>query len=297
MTRGFVRLVAVLALCGSAGVAQADQFPRHGRYDSRMRYVAYNPGQVVHLSTEIGATLVVGFSGQEKVSAVAETDSLHLAAIPKGNYLFFKPSAALALQPVVVLTTLPNGRMRRYVFEIKTITVASMANGASGVYYSVQFTYPRAIAAERAARAAAAEKRKAEAAKASEQKAAQALLRNQASDPNAEKRNWRYVAEGDRSLTPLAVYDNGYTTVFRFPGNERIPAIFVVDPDGKEATAPYSVSGGIVQVGMTAREFRLRDGDTLLNVYNLGYSTLGTNPGTGTVSPEVQRVVKRELGP
>jgi len=42
--------------------ALANQMPQHGELDSRMRYVAYNPGQVVHLSTEIGATLVVGFS-------------------------------------------------------------------------------------------------------------------------------------------------------------------------------------------------------------------------------------------
>lgn len=295
MMRGLMSVVAAALLCGQAGVARADQFPRHDRYDSRMRSVAYNPGQVVHLSTKIGATLVVGFSDKEKVSAVAETDTLHLASIPKGNYLFFKPSAALTLQPVVVLTTLPDGQMRRYVFEIKTVTASSMANGAKGIYYSVQFTYPRQIAAKRAAKRAAAEKTKLAAAQASEQKAAQALLREQTRD--AGLRNWRYVAQGDRSLTPIAVYDNGYSTVFRFPGNERIPAIFVVDPDGKEATAPISVSGGLVKVGMTAREFRLRDGHTVLNVYNLGYSTMGVNPGTGTVSADVQRLSKRELVP
>jgi type IV secretion system protein VirB9 len=43
---------------------------------------------------------------------------------------------------------------------------------------------------------------------------------------------------------------------------------------------------------MTAKEFRLRDGGTVLDVYNLGYSTMGVNPATGTVSGDVQRVVK-----
>jgi type IV secretion system protein VirB9 len=79
--------------------------------------------------------------------------------------------------------------------------------------------------------------------------------------------------------------------VFQFPGNERIPGIFVVDPDGKEATASYSVSAGNVEVGQTAREFRLRDGNTVLNVYNLGYNTVGQNPGTGTTSPDISRIV------
>ncbi len=301
MSRHLVPLLAGLALCAAATTAHADQFPRRGHYDSRMRTVAYNPGQVVHLSTEIGATLVVGFSAKETVSAVAETDTLHLASIPKGNYLFFKPSAALPLQPVVVLTTLPDGRMRRYVFEIQTVTTPSMANGADGIYYSVQFTYPREQAAAQVAKQAAAEKRQVAAVQASEQKAAQALLREPAADPDSDQRkdqrNWRYVAKGDRSLTPLAVFDNGYSTVFRFPRNERIPAIFVVDPDGQEAVAPTSVAGSLVTVGMTAREFRLRDGDTVLDVYNLGYSTMGVNPGTGTVSAVVQRLIKRELAP
>lgn len=296
MTRTQARLAVVLAIFSSISLAKADQFPKHDEYDSRMRYVPYNPGQVVHLSTQVGATLVVGFSDKENVSAVAETDSVHLASIPKGNYLFFKPGAALALQPVVVLTTLPDGKMRRYVFEIETVTSPSMANGATGVYYSVQFTYPLDAATEAAAKAAEAtniaEKARLSAVQTAEQEQAQNLLQAPTVDPNAGQRNWRYVARGNRSLTPIAVFDNGYSTVFRFPENERIPGIFVINPDGKEATAPYSVSGSYAQVGMTAREFRLRDGDTVLDVFNLGYSTMGVNPATGTVSTDVQRVVK-----
>jgi len=290
-----VAIILVGLLFGPA--ALANEIPQHGALDSRMRTVPYNPGQVVHLSTEVGATLVIGFSEKESVDAVAETDSAHLSAMPKGNYLFFRPSAALTLQPVVVLTTLPDGRRRRYVFEIETITSPSMANGSAGVYYSVQFTYPLDIAAENAALAAAAEKARQDTAKVAEQARTQALLAQQENDPALVGRNWRYVARGDRSLTPVAVFDNGYSTIFRFPANERIPAIFVINPDGKEAVAPYSVSGGYAQVGLTAREFRLRDGHTVLEVFNLAYDTMGKNPATGTVSPDVQRQVKAEVTP
>lgn len=273
--------------------ALANQLPHAGVLDTRMRYVPYDPGQVVHLSTEVNATLVVGFSDKEKVSAVAETDTTHLSAAPKGNYLFFRPTAALPLQPVVVLTTLPDGKMRRYVFEVETVTTPSMGNGTASVYYSVQFTYPLDNAVTDAAKAAAAEDARLKAAQAAQQAQVQTALQKPVADPKADQvRNWRYVARGDRSLTPIAVFDNGYSTVFRFPENERIPAIFVVEPDGKEATAPYSVTGGYAQVGMTAREFRLRDGDTVLEVFNLGYDTMGVNPATGTVSKDVERVVK-----
>ena len=103
-------------------LASADQVPVGDHYDSRMRLIAYNPGQVVHLSTIVGATMVIGFAPDETVSAVAETDSQHLAAVPKGNYLFLKPSASLTLQPIIVLTSLPNGHYRRYVFEFETVS-------------------------------------------------------------------------------------------------------------------------------------------------------------------------------
>ena len=278
--------------------AHAEQSPLRGTYDSRMRYVAYNPGQVVHLSTILGNTMVVSFSPDETVTAVAETDTLHLAAVPKGNYLFLKPSAALPLQPMIVLTQRPNGSLRRYVFEIETISSATAGDGSNGVYYSVQFTYPADIAAARAAAARAEAARTAaqnEAALVKAQAAAATEIMTSArTDPYAGPRNYAYVGQGSRSLEPAAVWDDGYSTVFEFAGNSRIPSIFVINPDGKEATADYSVSGDVVQLGVTAREFRLRDGHTVLNVYNLGYNTVGGNPGTGTTSPDVTRVLKTD---
>jgi type IV secretion system protein VirB9 len=278
-----------------ASFARADQIPIGGSYDSRMRYVAYNAGQVVHLSTIVGATMVISFAPSETVTSVAETDTLHLAAVPKGNFLFLKPNAALSLQPIIVLTERQDGSLRRYVFEIETVTDPTTANGADGVFYSVQFTYPADEAAVAAAQAAAEATKTAllnqQALARATQTAATSILNNQRTNPFVGPRNYKYVAQGDRSLTPIAVWDNGYSTVFQFPGNSRIPSIFMIDPDGKEATASYAVNGSTVQVGVTAREFRLRDGDTVLNIYNLGYNTVGGNPGTGTTSPEVKRVI------
>jgi type IV secretion system protein VirB9 len=260
-----------------------------------MRYVAYNPGQVVHLSTIVGATMVVSFSPAETVTSVAETDSLHLAAVPKGNYLFLKPSAALTLQPIIVLTQREDGSLRRYVFEIETVSSPSTANGTDGVFYSVQFTYPADEAAAEAAReaveAAKIERLNELALQRATQNEALSLLNAERTNPFTGPRNYKYIARGDRGLAPLAVWDNGYSTVLQFADNARIPAIFVIDPDGNEATASYSVDGETVQIGQTVREFRLRDGNTVLNIYNLGFDTVGGNPGTGTTSPQVTRVI------
>ena len=296
-----MRRVFTLALLGGLAAivvahgAYADQTPAAGYYDSRMRYVAYNPGQVVHLSTIVGATMVVSFAPSETVTSVAETDSLHLAAVPKGSYLFLKPSAALQLQPVIVLTQRQDGSLRRYVFEIETVNAPTTADGADGVFYSVQFTYPADEAAAAAARAAAdvekVEQLNRLALQRATQTAANSLLQKEQTSPDAGPRNYKYVAQGDRSLVPQAVWDNGYSTLLQFAGNARIPSIFVIDPDGKEATASYSVNRDVVQLDQTAREWRLRDGGTVLNIYNLGYQSVGGNPETGTTSPDVSRII------
>lgn len=290
-------LINVAACFVTPRPVRAEQLPATGAYDTRMRYVAYNPGQVVHLSTVVGDTMVITFAPSETVTSVAETDSLHLAAVPKGNYLFLKPSAALVLQPIIVLTQRQDGMLRRYVFEIETVTSSISGNGADGIFYSVQFTYPgdeaAAAAAREAAEAAKIAQLNEEALQRATQQAALAVLDAQRTNPFAGPRNYKYVAQGDRNLVPLAVWDNGYSTVLQFATNARIPAIFVIDPDGKEATASYAVDGGTVQIGQTVRELRLRDGATVLNIYNLGFDTVGGNPGTGTVSPQVTRVVEQ----
>ena len=290
------RIVLVL-LCAVALTSPvwAEQDPVPGARDARMRYLAYDPDQVVHLSTAVGATLVVGFGAKETVTAVAVTDSKDLKAMPKGNFLFFKSQQVLPLQPVTVLTSTESGEMRRYVFEITTVPAESLGVDAPGIYYSVQFTYPAEEAEKRRvlAEAQAAKDRLAwQAREAQRQMAlAQRTMEERARDPFLGERNWHYVAQGDHSLLPLEVFDNGYSTVFRFPGNVRIPSVFVINPDGKEATANYAVKGDLVQVDSVARGWRLRDGHTVLAVWNRAFNAVGRNPETRTTSPNVRRVV------
>jgi type IV secretion system protein VirB9 len=290
------RALALLCAMVLPTAVWAEQDPVAGRRDPRMRSIAYDPDQVVHLSTAVGATLVVGFGAREVITAVAVTDSKDLKAMPKGNFLFFKSEVALPVQPVIVLTATEGGAMRRYAFEITTMPDAGLGVTAPDVYYSVQFTYPAEEAAARRAAVsaeAARQRAAAEARAALEESArAHAELERRADDPSMGARNWHYMAQGDRSILPLEVFDNGYSTVFRFPGNVRIPSIFVVNPDGGEATANYAVKGDLVQVDAVARGFRLRDGQTVLAIWNQAFDPVGRRPDTGTTSPEVERMIK-----
>jgi type IV secretion system protein VirB9 len=293
-----MRILLLASLCALAlsTSAWAEEDPAEGASDSRMRTIAYDPGQVFHLSTAVGATLVVGFAADETVTQVAVTDSKDLKASPAKNFLFFKSVAPLTLQPVIVLTTNPNGDLRRYVFDIATVDDDRLGNNTPGIFYSVQFTYPADVAARHRALALAAAER------AAAVRAAQAVqdrlrlahnrLEQEAEDSFSGPRNWKYLAQGDRSILPLEVSDNGFSTIFRFPGNVRVPSIFVINPDGKEATADYSVRGALVEVDTVARQWRLRDGDTVLCVFNKSYDPVGDDPGTDTTSSSVRRITK-----
>lgn len=270
--------------------AFAEEAPAAGRKDPRMRSVVYDPDQVVRLSTGVGATLVVTFAATEKITTVAVTDSKDLVASPRENFLFVKSKVALPPQPVIVLTQGPKGT-RRYVFEVETVTMVGLTADKSDLYYSVQFSYPRDDADARAED----EKRR----QADRRGRAADLALNRGhdgvTDSNAATSaspNWHYVGQGDQTLLPIEIFDDGYTTSFRFPGNTRVPGIFRIDPDGKESTANYTMKGEYAVVGSVAAGWRLRDGNTVLCIWNRAYDKIGTSPHTGTTSPDVTRVTK-----
>lgn len=268
---------------------RAEDTPTAGKLDPRMRSLAYDPDQVVRLSTAVGATLVIRFGSSETVTAVAVSNSKDLAALPRGNYLFFKASQILPSQPVIVLTASDAG-MRRYVFSISTKAMSRLDQEQPDLYYSVQFSYPDDEAAARrkeAEQKAATRRRRAEV---EYQQRTLEVLKRPAANPASD--NWHYVAQGDRSLLPIEIFDNGFTTVFRFPGNVRIPSIYTINPDGKEATANYSVKGDYLEVSVVSREWRLRDGSTVLCIWNTAYNPVGRKPDTGTVRPDVRRVLR-----
>jgi type IV secretion system protein VirB9 len=292
-----IRLPNILGLTGLLTIAMlswaadARQIPGANRKDARMRSVVYDRGQVVRLSTVAGTALVVTFSAAEKITAVAVTDSKNLAAMPRDNFLFLKSHTPLAPQPVIVLTQGRRG-MRRYVFEIEAVSPQRQAAEHRDIYYSVEFRYPGDEAAARAAVARRRAQQQQVVAQRAATRRARALLEQAKVPQPTPSNNWRYVAKGSRSLMPAEVYDNGYSTFFRFPGAVRVPAIFRINPDGREATANTSVRGDYVVVSSVASGWRLRDGRTLLSIWNRAYDRTGNPPDTGTVSPAVMRVVK-----
>ena len=274
-------VLAMLASCALADQALAVQTPRAGRYDPRVRVVAYNPMNVVRVIGGTFASTEIMFAPGETITQVAIGDADAWLAGPTGNLLFLKPTEVRAPTNAQVVTRRPDGSFRSYQFEL----VAHAGTGnepAEGAQFAINFVYPGD------ARREADEADRRRQAGADEQVAQNRL----AGDFFYGPRNWRYTAQGSTAIQPLEVSDNGRLTAFRFPGNMVLPTIYTVGPDGQEGIVPYTMHGDLAVVSTTAREFRLRYGHDVLRVFDLAFNPIGQNPGTGTTDSSVVRTVR-----
>lgn len=278
------RLAAVL-LAGTtlvAGPAFALREPTPSKLDPHIGHVPYDADDVVHLPAEVGREITVVLAPNESIPAgnVAVSDKADLRALPAANVLFLKPVRAMDPQPITVRAILPDGSARLHVFQFD-----AHEQGAGEFFYKVQIDYPRE---EAAARAAAFRRRR--------QQEAERRIAEQLRGPAAPVAalNKRYVGQGDAAMLPTReVWDDGQFTYFRLPNHTRVPAFYVVNPDGKEAlVSSFDKNGDTVTVPQTARAWRLRDGDAVLFLWNLAFDPVGTSTGTGTVSPAIERTVK-----
>lgn len=112
--------------------------------------------------------------------------------------------------------------------------------------------------------------------------------------------NPHYVGWGSAAIAPVSVCDNGQMTFLRYQGQLRPPSVFVLGPDGKEQALIPFMRGDTLVVPRVAKEMHLYSGQTALYIFNRAYNPAGVSPvtggvadpGTGTVSPGVRRVLR-----
>jgi len=112
--------------------------------------------------------------------------------------------------------------------------------------------------------------------------------------------NPHYVGWGGAAIAPVSVCDNGQMTFLRYQGQLRPPSVFVLGPDGKEQAVIPFMRGDTLVVPRVAKEMHLYSGQTVLYIFNRAYNPAGVSPmtggladpGTGTVSPGVRRVLR-----
>lgn len=267
-----------------ASAAFAEETPRAGVLDSRVRMVDYNEHQVYKLTGVFRSATQVVFGPGEEIISAALGDTISWEIAPAENMLFLKPKDAAGPTNLIVVTK-RGSQVRTYQFALSARGGAITQN--SDTVFQIRFRYPQEEAAIQAAAAA-----KSQYAEALKVEAAVVKLALDASVTQGT-RNLNYSVAGPLDLEPSEVTDNGQFTVMRFPRNQPIPSIFVVNDDGSEAIVPYDVRDEYVVIHQLARQFRLRRGNSLLCIWNNAFDRYGADLSSGTASPDIERVIER----
>lgn len=233
-------LIAVcLALSSATAFAVT---PRPGGGDPRIHFVDYDPVDVVELKGALRHQLTVEFDPAERIENVAIGDSLAWQVTPnrRANLLFLKP---MARRPSTNMTVVTN--LRRYNFRL-----TSLAQPTRGMPFTVRFVYAPPVVL---------------------------VPTPPPPDPPPEVRNAAYSFQGSRALLPVRIFDDGRDTYFAFSGDEDLPAIFAVEPDGAEAVINLRLRDGLFVADRVAQGFVLRRGGEVTRVFNDGYRRTETS--------------------
>lgn len=264
-----LKAAAVLAAMFSSVGAMAAQLPTPAPGDARVRFVDYNPHDVVTVYARIGRDTVFVFADDEKVLDMGggDTEAWNVGLAKSGNAFFIKPKASSPETSVHILTD-----KRIYTFDMKLAK-----RKAQPTYLTVFFRYPNEL-------------RQLQEAQRKTQEARDLL------DMPRPAANVKYTVQGAEALSPVRAWDDGTATFFRFAENGVIPAIYRVD-DGVESLVNVTTQpDGTVKVHAVAPRFALRDGagnrPRVACVWNENFAQTAQPPNTKTSSPRVERQLR-----
>ncbi len=243
----------------------AEVVPVRGGADSRIRSAPYDSDQVYRVRGFVGYQIDFEFEAGETFVGLGAGDIEGLSFFGADNHLFLKPKAAKVSTNLTVLTN-----RRRYQIDY---TAAAQRPGTDDpdVIFAVRFIYPpppRTRAEQAAERVDVA-----------------------LDSTSTRPQNIDYWYCGSETLKPVAASDDGVHTRLRFAANAELPAIFVRNADGSESLLNFSMDSGDVIVHRVARQLILRRGKLAGCIVNQAFSGDGLRLESGTVTPEVQRLV------
>jgi type IV secretion system protein VirB9 len=233
--RSLASLTLALALVAAAPAGAVAPHPGPG--DPHIYEVLYDPSEVVELHGALGYQLSLEFDPAERIENVAIGDSLGWQVTPnrKANLLFIKP---MALRPDTNMTVVTN--LRHYNFELSVKAHAA----AKSIPFSVRFIYPAPAMA--------------------------VVVPPPPPEPPVD-RNHAYSYRGSSKLAPDRLFDDGEATYFAFRGQEDLPAVFAIEPDGAESVVNSHMREGYIVIDRIARGFVLRRGSEMTRVFNDGF--------------------------
>jgi type IV secretion system protein VirB9 len=255
-------LISLLALSSSL---RAETLPASGHTDARIRTVLYNADEVYRIYAYVGFHVDLEFEADETFASLSGGDLDGLTVSAHGNVLTLKPKVAYTEMNLAVTTS-----KRRYYFEYSA-SARRPANSNDPVMYAVRFSYPKPPAV---GDGLSDEER---------------LERDLAKAREERPHNTDYWYCGDKSVKPIAAFDDGVQTRLTFAARSELPALFVRNDDGSESLLNFSIDQGDVLIHRIAPRFIVRRGRLVGCIVNQGFKGGGESLRSGTVAPEVKR--------
>jgi type IV secretion system protein VirB9 len=256
---------------GAPSVAFAESVPQRISADHRVRFIVYNPDDVIRLNGHFGYATHVQFADGEEVTDLASGDSEAWDIVDSAHHLFIKPKGDKADTNLTVVTN-------RRVYHFFLTAHEPQSPRAADMAFHIRFRYPDEEAA-RVAQAAADAAARADAAKARD-----ALFE----EPTCSNTN--YWATGESSLLPTEACDDGRFTYLRFPGAQQVPAIYTVNADGTESLINGTMRGDEFVIQGVGRKLVLRRGRSVACLENRSFDAVGVENANATRSDQVKRV-------
>lgn len=229
MKRSFLCLVSALVGLTPA-LAQAERVPRSFGADPRVRYVWYNPVDVVRLDTNLGVITAVELGDGERIQSVLLGDSkaYDVNVLSDRNTIAIKPVIRAARSNLTIYT------------DARVITLALTEGITRMPTYRVVVKY-RADTPKGAALPAT----------------------------QHQWRDLGYAySGGSPSIRPLKVWNDGIATYFEFAKGVR-PGIFGVNSDGFEVVLNSATRGQVVRVPGVRSFYSVRIGNDVVCIARL----------------------------
>jgi type IV secretion system protein VirB9 len=288
MKRAFLSLLLATSLSAPALALEA---PKPGD-DPNIKVVDYNPLQRVLIVGMVDRSTTITFGAGELIKRVEFGDQSNPSWEGPDQKTGGDLKNNLILWPVrpgrtdlQVITGLQDGTERVYQFQLVAKQTDANADTDKDLTFGLVYRYPADV------KAAQVKLWKARQAQQAQQTARDRLR----IDFWYGRSNYAYEARGKpeaRAIAPLRVRDNGRMTGFEYGPNIRPPAIETGHCDNKtEHLATTTARNDWLVAPEVAPVWCLRSSGLALEVVNKAFDPIGETTGTGTASPDVQRIV------
>lgn len=243
----------VLSAALSSPFAMAEKTPINGSADSRIKTVAYNPNDVVNITSHYGFSTMIELGAGEEILTISIGDTVAWTFLETQNRIFLKPIEENANTNMQVVTS-------KRVYNFALVAKEAYSHRSSELTFALKFRYPQEELAAEQLRFSKAQ---------AERNHPSLVVPDHAF--KAEDVNMEYTRKGSEIIAPSRVFDDGQFTYFAFNDTVPTPAIFAVDSEKNETLVNFHKKGKYIVVQRLAGQFTLRHGDDVTCIFNKSY--------------------------